>query len=61
MLANEEAKITLEDIAKALNRDSSTVCSLLDRFRNKCAQDAELRNLVVKSKKKVREIAELQA
>ncbi len=48
MLANEEAKITLEDVAKVLNRDSSTICSLLDRFRKKCTQDAKLNNLVVK-------------
>jgi len=61
LLVNEESQTTLEEVAKMLNRDSSTISSLLARFHKKYSQSDELKNLVKKSKEKAREIAELQA
>ena len=60
MIANKNGKIPIEQIALLMNRDSSTISSLLARFSVKIRNSIDLKNLCEKITRKIFQIAELQ-
>jgi hypothetical protein len=61
MLAIKEAKIPIKSIASSLNRDASTISSLISRFKSKCNNLPEIQNQMERVRIRAFEIAELQA
>lgn len=61
ILAIKEGKIPIERIALAMNRNSSTISSLISRFKIKYNTTPKLQNEVEKVKERAFKIAELQA
>lgn len=57
----QENGIVLEDIAKAFNRDGSTLSSLRSRFLLKYHKHEDLKHQVGKLRDKTRQLADLQA
>ncbi len=61
MLAIKEGKIPIESIALSMNRDASTISSLISRFNTKCNNLPETQNEIERVRLRAFEIAELQA
>lgn len=60
MIANKTGKISIEEIASLMNRDSSTISSLISRFSVKHMSSNQILELVETVRLKAIEIAELQ-
>lgn len=61
MLAIKEGKIPIESIALSMNRDASTISSLVSRFKTKYNNLLETQNEIARVRQRAFEIAELQA
>jgi REP element-mobilizing transposase RayT len=61
VLAAQDGKIPIESIALAMQRDASTISSLISRFNEKHSNLLETKNEMEKAKLRAIEIAELQA
>jgi putative transposase len=60
-IASKTGKISIEEIAFLMNRNGSTISSLLSRFSTKHAYSSQIQDLIETTKMKAIQIAELQA
>lgn len=61
IIASKTGKTSIEEIALLMNRDGSTISSLLSRFSRKYTHSSLIQDLIEKAKLKAVQIAELQA
>lgn len=60
-VASRSVNFTLDEIAKVVNRDRTSICSLLSRFSSKYKEVTEVQQLIEQVKVKAEEIERLQA